>query len=49
MVSVPLYDSLGADARAFVMAQCDMRVRKLRQNFVTLKGQSHKNVGAIRP
>jgi hypothetical protein len=26
MVSVPLYDSLGAEARAFVMAQCDMRV-----------------------
>ena len=26
MVTVPLYDSLGPDARAFVIAECDMRI-----------------------
>ena len=26
MVSVPLYDSLGQEARQFVMQECDMRV-----------------------
>ncbi|XP_023346235.1 long-chain-fatty-acid--CoA ligase 1 [Eurytemora carolleeae] len=26
MVSVPLYDSLGVDARSFVLSECDMRV-----------------------
>ena len=34
MVLVPLYDSLGPDARSYVISQCDMRLKgSLKENW----------------